>query len=62
MVNKTVREVRFSVWFEEDDFSRDFRSDYSSALEFPKYSREQIHQILDLYLDQIEEDIKNEEE
>jgi hypothetical protein len=46
-LNKTIREVRFSVWFEEDDFSRDSTIDFSSAFEQPKFSKEKLHQLLD---------------
>jgi hypothetical protein len=59
-LNKTIREVRFSVWFEEDDFSRDSTIDFSSAFEQPKFSKEKLHQLLDEFLNDIEEDIRDE--
>lgn len=59
-MSKTIRQVSFSVWFEEDDFSYDNRVDYSSALEQPKYSREKLHQLLDEFLNDLEEEIEEE--
>ncbi|SFJ49789.1 hypothetical protein [Thermoflavimicrobium dichotomicum] len=57
-MNKTIRQVSFSVWFEEDDFSYDNHVDYSSALEQPAFSREKLHQLLDEFLNDIEEEIE----
>lgn len=52
-MNKKLRQVSLSIWFEEDDFSYDINEDYSSALEKPIFPREKLHQTLDKFLDEI---------